>query len=505
MPTAVGPVRGVVVASGDRRGPDGPDGIDVRVLGLVLPVVLLLASCAAFKTNQPMHAQIVGERGYGFVADSVGLSVESAILAGNGKAIQKRVLTEAFKGFRPGMVLRIGGNTSDQMFWTSKGESTPSSYRFSATPKAMENLAEVTKQLGWRVVMGVNLRSRDARRAADMAKHAHSIFGASLTAVAIGNEPNVYYPSNPPFGTFARDVRDYSNAIREEAPGVRIQAPDSSGHRYDFIWSSASQFASNQETTPDIYAAHFYGAQGCSTPTVRPSDLFTEFADDRRDTSLRDISRAASLANSPKVVLSEVNSVNCGGIVGTSNRLAGALWMLDFAFDAATRGFDGVYFHGSLTACIAYSPICVSDDRKVKKADPFKALTVLNGMANGMAMLSVVPEDSMDNIRLYALRGKRSLAFVVINTGESDTDGVDVDAVLPEGQFAELSELEMVTEDETDTDGSRLARKTSLRGSVPDLDSECSDGLAGRDAATSARVTSGPASAKIVFLCELPN
>lgn len=502
MGVPVARIRTPEIANNVNERCSGSEAMDVRVLSVMLPVVLLLASCATHDPRQSIQAQMLGESGYGFVSDSVGLSIESASLAGEGRALQRQELVSLFQDFRPGMVLRVGGNTSDQMFWTSSDEPRPSGYRFTVTPEGLNRLAELTKELGWRVVMGVNLRARDARRAADMAEHARSIFGDWLTAIAIGNEPNVYYPSNPPFGTYASDYRAYRSEIRRAVPDVDIQAPDASGNRYDFIWSSASQYSRSPSTVPDAYAAHFYGSRGCDTDTMRPSALFTEFADESRQSSLSDIARAASLANSPKVVLSEVNSINCGGMAGISNRLAGALWMLDFAFDATTQGFNGVYFHGTLTDCIAYSPVCVSGDREINTADSFKALLTLNRMADGMAMLSVAPYESDSSIRLYGLRGRNSLALVAINTAEGDNDWVDVDVDLPGSNFAELSSVELLTKDETDTDGTRLARKTSMDGMPPDLDEECSLGPSDSEPVGTAHVASRPASAKVIFFCE---
>ncbi|WP_238421077.1 hypothetical protein [Gordonia sp. 'Campus'] len=481
----------------------GSTRMDARVLNVMLPVLLVLSACATNDVKSPVHAQMLGEAGYGFVSDSVGLSIESSTLAGDAKSLQVEEVARAFKSFRPGMVLRVGGNTSDEMFWTSKGEALPDGYRFRATPTGLQRLATLTEALGWRVVMGVNLRSRDSARAADMVKHARAIFGDRLVSAAIGNEPNVYYPPNPPFGTYLSDVKRYSEAIRNEVSDIDIQAPDSSGNRYDFIWSSASQFARSPSAAPSVYAAHFYGSRGCGSTTMDPSLLFSDFAYEARDESLTDISRAASIANSPKVVLSEANSVNCGGIAGVSNRLAGALWILDFALDATTRGFNGIYFHGTLTDCIAYSPLCVGEDKKIGKGDTFKAMAVLNGLANGMAMLQVVPAEKRDNLRIYGLKGNKSLALVVINTGENVTDRVPVEVDLPGDGYVPLEEVEMSTEDESSQDGTRLSRKTTLRGVPPDLDSACGAGQKHEELTRVAEVDSAPASAKVLFFCEL--
>ncbi|WP_439031891.1 hypothetical protein [Gordonia terrae] len=477
--------------------------MDTRVLSVMLPVLLVFVACSPHDDKSTFHAQMLGEASYGFVSDSVGLSIESSTLAGDGKSLQVAELAEVFKDFRPGMVLRVGGNTSDEMFWTSQGESLPAGYRFRATPDGLKRLAALTGSLGWRVVMSVNLRSRDAGRAADMAKHATAIFGDRLISIAIGNEPNVYYPPNPPFGTYVNDVRRYSEAIRNLVPEIDIQAPDSSGNRYDFIWGSASQFSRSRSAAPDVYAAHFYGSRGCGNTTMGPGGLFSEFAYETRDESLVDISRAAAIANSSKVVLSEANSVNCGGIPGVSNRLAGALWMLDFALDATIRGFDGVYFHGTLTDCIAYSPICVSNDQKISKADPFKAIAILNRLANGIAMLQVVPDEKNENVRLYGLKGRKSLALVVINTGEDSDDRADVDVTLPGDNYVPLEEIEMSTKDESSQDGTRLARKTTLKGIPPDLDIRCEADRKDEGTTHVAEVNSAPASAKILFFCAL--
>ena len=65
-------------------------------------------------------------------------------------------------------VMRIGGNTADETFWTSPGETPPS--WSTATIK---------------VILGVNLKHYDPARASDEAAHAVAALGASLQAIEI--------------------------------------------------------------------------------------------------------------------------------------------------------------------------------------------------------------------------------------------------------------------------------------------------------------------------------
>src|ERR1700689_2184794 len=120
-------------------------------------------------------------------ADSLGLSFEASDLALPGFASGD--LASYLKTLGTS-VMRIGGNTSDETFWTSTGETPPSWAIATITPADLTALDTLAKASGWKVILGVNLKQYDPARAADEAEHAVEALGSSLQAIAIGNEPH---------------------------------------------------------------------------------------------------------------------------------------------------------------------------------------------------------------------------------------------------------------------------------------------------------------------------
>ena len=88
-------------------------------------------------------------------------------------------------------VMRIGGNTVDQTFWTSTGETAPSWSIATITPADLTALNTLAKASGWKVILGVNMKHYDPARAADEATHAAAALGSSLQAVVLAQGVSV--------------------------------------------------------------------------------------------------------------------------------------------------------------------------------------------------------------------------------------------------------------------------------------------------------------------------
>jgi hypothetical protein len=123
---------------------------------------------------------------------SMGLSFEASDLALGG--FTSGNLASYLKTLGPS-VMRIGGNTSDETFWTSTGQTPPSWSTATITPADLTALNKLAKASGWKVILGVNLKQYDPSRAADEAAHAVAALGSSLQAIEIGNEPDGYVSS----------------------------------------------------------------------------------------------------------------------------------------------------------------------------------------------------------------------------------------------------------------------------------------------------------------------
>src|ERR1700733_12460845 len=81
--------------------------------------------------------------------------------------------------------LRMGGNSQDRSFWTSRHEHPPRWAQGTATPASLRELAGVLHGTGWRVILGVNLLHFDPARAVDEARSAARILGTKLVAIGI--------------------------------------------------------------------------------------------------------------------------------------------------------------------------------------------------------------------------------------------------------------------------------------------------------------------------------
>jgi len=296
-------------------------------------------------------------------ANSAGLSFEASDLAlpaftsGNLAAYLKTLGSS---------VIRIGGNTVDETFWTSTGQTAPSWSIATITPADLTALATLAKASGWKVILGVGLDHYNPASAADEAAHAVAALGSSLQAIEIGNEPDLYsqYESNS--AQYFTDFQAYVSAIEAAAPGVPIEGSDAAGAPTS-SFQSAFVTSESKLSKPDIteLTSHYYPLSDCSSgddPTI--SQLLGTTVRDDESTIATGAATAAAKLGVPAVV-DEGNSVVCEGMVGVSNVFASALWEIDDQLVLARDGVDGDYMHGTILQCngakplfMYYTPLC---------------------------------------------------------------------------------------------------------------------------------------------------
>nr|WP_237554866.1 glycosyl hydrolase family 79 C-terminal domain-containing protein [Streptomyces sp. SID4948] len=337
--------------------------------GLLATALVLGATTAAGAAAQPGAAAVPvitiapTTTGTSLTAGSAGLSFEASDLAlssftsGNLAAYLKTLGTS---------VLRIGGNTVDQTFWTSTGEAPPSWSTATITPAGLTALGTLAKASGWKVILGVNLKHDDPARAADEAAHAVSALGASLQAVEIGNEPDLYpqYANNT--GQFLTDFTANVNAIKKAAPSVAIVGTDAAGSpggafQNAFIANQAAlAHPSVSELTSHVYPLTSSTCGG--SPTI--ADLLGTGVRDAETGVAQSAAAQAARLGLP-AVMDEGNSVVCEGQQGVSDVFAAALWEIDEQLDLARGGVAGDYMHGTVIQCDApkplfmyYTPLC---------------------------------------------------------------------------------------------------------------------------------------------------
>jgi hypothetical protein len=346
----------------------------------------------------------------------VGLSFGAATVAKDDYA------TTDFGGFLATLghngVIRIGGNSGDGTFWTSTGE-TPPSWATSGviTPLKLQHVAAITRPAGWKVILAVNLKHPDAARAADEVKYAKQIFGDSLLAIEVGNEPNFYY-STP--AAYYADFETYAAAIHAAVPGIGLNGPEAETNHSSWLGGFAAADAAN----PDVAAVtdHTYPTSACGTSTTTiPALLGTASVQYEQANTQALLTAAAQLHAKPE--MTETNSTVCAGEAGVSDVFASALWALDYNLLLAKDGVVNAEFMGGTTstgACDPYTPLCPTTGDLTPRPVYYGLLaTELVGTGR---FVSVSNPDSAD-IRAYALTHGNGMTVVLDDVQDPASNG----------------------------------------------------------------------------------
>ncbi|HTU73943.1 MAG TPA: glycosyl hydrolase family protein [Trebonia sp.] len=319
---------------------------------------------AAAATAPPVITISPTTTGTSLTGASAGLSFEASDLALPG--FTGGDLASYLDAISPSSVLRIGGNTVDETFWTSTGEPAPSWAIATITPADLTALAGLARASGWKVILGVNLKQYDPARAAGEAQDAQAALGSYLQAIEIGNEPDLYaqYESDP--SAYLTDFASYVSAIRQAAPGVPIEGTDAAGAP-DGSFQQAFTAQQQALTAPQVneLTSHYYPlvSSTCGgSPTIAQL-LGTTVRNNEKSEADEAVAAAAPLG--VPAVIDEGNSVVCEGQQGVSDVFASALWELDDQLVMAREGVAGDYMHGTVVQCdsakplfMYYTPLC---------------------------------------------------------------------------------------------------------------------------------------------------
>lgn len=172
-----------------------------------------------------------------------------------------------------------------------------------------------------------------------------------LEWLEIGNEPD--------FGSWAADPLNYTTRWSDMAQAVD-KAVDFGAHPTRLqiaafvallpnTWNAANLLGSDILATPPgkyakRYSSHKYSGANGSKPQPKTGDLFNK---DTIRGNLSYTGRDAMFAHQAglEFVLGETNSYARHGVYGVSNGGESAIWLIDYALQAASLGVDRLYFH----------------------------------------------------------------------------------------------------------------------------------------------------------------
>lgn len=275
--------------------------------------------------------------------DFVGLSFEKTHMMNGSLTSGNAGLIALFK-LLGSPLTRIGANDVERCSWTGMGPapSQPNGQPFSTklTSGGVDQFCGFLAAAGSKAIYGVNFQLGNVTASAAEVAYVQSQCAASILGIEIGNEPDK-------FGTWVSQEADYqkfADAILA-TPGTMLVGPAcTSKAATQFSAPFADSIAAKYPGKLAVLAQHSYVAaansSGCSVPNLQ---VTTTALTDIFDT----IHAAAVKNNLPAWRMDENNTCSGHGQQGVSDTFISSLWAIDYMFEVAKRGGNGINFHTS--------------------------------------------------------------------------------------------------------------------------------------------------------------
>jgi len=297
-------------------------------------------------------------------AHFIGLSAETQMLCAMVTLDnQSSSYSQLFKNLGSG-TLRIGGNQGDLANWSSSREYSCAYNNTTVTESLVNKTISFLNEIGWDFSWSVNLGTYDPTTYAEEANYLITVGGNRLDAIAIGNEPDLYYsngrrPSSYDYTIFKSQWETYKSTILELNSKARFMGDDQC---CNLSWFQS--FLNDESSAITLATYHYYPTSETGTGSSAPiaSNLLSTSLMDSTLTAI-DTAKAYADAHGLPLGLTETNSTDGGGKLGVSDSFAATLWGSDYIFDVLEHGIKRINFHlGSGGA--SYAAIDAQGDAK---------------------------------------------------------------------------------------------------------------------------------------------
>jgi hypothetical protein len=313
-------------------------------------------------------------------------------------------------------VLRIGANDADRTTWDPTAKPVePGTIASTVGTAAVDDLAAFARATGWRVIYTVNLRTGTPDAAAAEARYVSDQLGASLYALEIGNEINVY---GLPYATVRAKWESFAAAIRAAVPGALFVGPATTGDDVP----TAMAFAHDEAARLVQLTHHYYRASALEAG----STLAKLLAPDPGLPGILQSLATAARGLRDGYRIDECGSYSNHGVPGVSDSLGAALWALDFFFLNARNGSTGINFHGGSVGMdgsrpFTYAPIEETAGAITGVRPVFLAMLLMSRAGAGDVLETTGATASFHASALAVAEG--AVAVVLVN--EDPTTGVE--------------------------------------------------------------------------------
>jgi hypothetical protein len=339
----------------------------------------------------------------------IGLSYESAVLASPRYLSPENLSLIGFlRGLGPGGVLRLGGNSSERTVWRDTADRSEVE-SLVITPAAIDALAALLNALDWRLIYGLNLARGKPKAAAEEAAYVARAAGPRLLALQIGNEPDGFgrwsgvRPQSYDFDAFLAEWQQFHAAIRARLPAARFAGPDIIGEQN---WIRRFVEAADDLV---LVTRHYYADGPAGAPHISLAGLLRSAH--KAEPILEDI-RSISRSYGLPFRIAETNSIFMEGQPGVSDAFGSALWGVEFMFQVAEAGGEGVNFHAGDAK--AYTPIGPELGGRHVARSLYYGMLMFKEAARGAALLPARLMAPGLNMAAYATRGADSTLKVCL-------------------------------------------------------------------------------------------
>jgi hypothetical protein len=340
-------------------------------------------------------------------------------------------------------VLRLGGTYIDSSYWDGdEGLVLP---MYQANPAFsvnldqawMDSLANVVRLTGSKVILNVNAEAHSPQMASDFIADAEQTLPAgSLSAVAIGNEPDDY--NNPIIpvarnaawargltpATYASIFGNYARALHATVASIPLAGPESTGGESN--WTST--LLQRDAGQVGLVTSHVYPLNACAPPGSPTYPSVFKYLQNSlvqgTTASLDSLTQLAANLNLP-YRLTELGSGTCGGLNGVNNTFATSLWVVNQLFSFISAGLDGVNVHlraDTPNTAIEQDPNLTSG----LQAEPLLyGLAAFTDALEPDDVLTQVTGQIQPNVSVWAVYGSEGWHLVLVN-GSSSSQLIDL-------------------------------------------------------------------------------
>lgn len=387
--------------------------------------------------------------------DFIGFGYEtSAVAQRNYFNAKNATLIRLYRNLGPHGLIRIGGNISDHTRFEPDALPAvcPETDVTIINRRNLQDLASFARATGWEVMWGLNLGTGSKEAAVREAQAVSEILGSHLQSFQIGNEVDIhgrYTLKYNDFDSYYSNYLAYKANIRSALPSAIFSGPDVAGN---LPW--LLMFATNEGKDVSLLTHHYYRT-GARTPGATIENLLgTDEGWQRKLAQLQAISKDSGVP----FRINEVNSFYGGGKAGVSDTFASALWCLDYMYQLATYGGEGLNLETDINQLgwiSHYSPIIHDEEGNCRVRPEYCGMLAFALAARGELLKLTLDKGGEINLSAYATRNDGGPLWVTVVNKDLSRDAEITMAPPVKYTRAEVFRLEALSV--TSTDAVRLA------------------------------------------------